>query len=279
MMHRSSTPLLFALLLIFLVACGGGTTPSPIVQPPQDPVQPGGNSISGTVTAPAGGDVSGTIVLACLNSCTPQSPVTQTDATGNYNLADLAPGSYIVIAYKDANNNQTADSGDYIGAYPNAQSPTPVTPPMSGINITMQVEGGSTTPTDPNPAPTEGGSISGTVTSGGDDIAGAFVGACPVVGESADCGNPAAVTQIAQSGSSAAYSLDNVPAGQYLVVAQHDVDGDGTLDYEGFYNQIVTPPASNINIQLVVAGTASLSVSGMNEFSLFNPTEIQGLLE
>ena len=136
MMHRSFTPLLFALLLIFLVACGGGTS-SPITQPPQDPIQPGGNSIAGTLTAPAGGDITGTVALACAGE---NCAGAITDASGNYSIDDLPPNSYEVIAWKDINQNQQIDIGDYVGIYTqDGQSATLVTPPASGIDMTLIV--------------------------------------------------------------------------------------------------------------------------------------------
>ncbi len=83
-----------------------------------------------------------------------------------------------------------------------------------------------------------------------------------VVNQTADCSAPSTVaTTISTSGSSAPYTLA-APAGDYLVIAQQDVDGDGALDYEGGYGydpasdayQIVTPPAQGIDITLQAVG-------------------------
>lgn len=295
MMHRSSTPLLFALLLIFLVACGGGTTPSPIVQPPQDPIQPGGNTISGTVTAPAGGDIGGTAVAACpvVNEaidCTNgvSTVITQSGTSAAYSLDAQAGQSYVVFAFKDINNSGgEPDNGDYFGGYPSAESATPVPAPATNIDITMAVIGGGTPSPSPNPSPTPtppggGSGISGTVFAidQATPVSGTIVGACPYVGSEPDCNNAVTVTLNA-SAPSAAYSLDNLPAGQYAVVAIQDYDGDGTFESGGAYPQPVMSPATGIDIQLAPASTTSLSISGIDklEKSSFNLTKIQGLLE
>lgn len=76
--------------------------------------------------------------------------------------------------------------------------------------------------------------------------------------QSFDCSSPSTVvTAITQSGSSASYTLA-APAGDYVVVAQQDVDGNGTVDHEGGYGydpasdafQIVASPAQGIEVTL-----------------------------
>ena len=143
MKRRSLTPLLFSSLLVFLVACGGGNS-SPIVQPPQNPPpQEGGNSISGTLTAPAGGDITGTAVGACVGE---NCIGAVTDASGNYSITGLAAGQYQIIAWKDVNGSGQVDVGDYAGIYTqDGQTAAFVTPPASGINMTLIVV--NTTPT------------------------------------------------------------------------------------------------------------------------------------
>ena len=125
MMHRPFAPLLVFTLLIFLAACGGG---GPVAAP---------DGIAGTLSAPAGSDVSGTTVGACVG----ESCVTTTaDASGNYAITGLTPGQYQIIAWKDVNRNREIDAGDYVGFYTqDGQTPAPVSPPASGINITMVI--------------------------------------------------------------------------------------------------------------------------------------------
>ena len=85
--------LLWGSLLGLLVGCGQ---------------VPGGAGISGTVRAPAGEDVAGTRVFACYENergCASLGEV-KTYGVGSVrqiiNLAQLAPGSYGVYAFKDA---------------------------------------------------------------------------------------------------------------------------------------------------------------------------------
>jgi hypothetical protein len=104
----------------------------------------------------------------------------------------------------------------------------------------------------PGPTPPTGDGISGTLSApSGGDVAGVLVGSCVVVDQSFDCSAPSTVViSITQSDTSAPYTLA-APAGDYVVVAQQDVDGDGTVDYEGGYGynpasdafQIVASPA------------------------------------
>ncbi len=276
------------LALLLLMACSSDpVTPTPNPTPsPVIPPTPNGNTISGTVTGP--GDVSNTLVIAAVG----ETPASQAfaDASGNYTLADLAPGSYQIIAVKDIDNNGLTN-GDYIGAYPSFEAPTPVTPPASGINITMQVYNDGSAPPEPvdpvDPTPTPGTGISGTVTAlPGTDIAGTLVGACPVVGDSPDCTNPASIIEIAQAGPSAPYTLD-VSAGLYAVAAYQSADGGSTYTVVGIYENsqnlvYVSPPASDINFQIeIAAGATSLDVSGVDKLnsSKLNLDKLQDLLE
>ena len=292
-MNRHLAPLfsLFVMLAL-LAACssdpvqpvppGPTPTPSPIVPAPTPtptPTPTPGDTISGTVSGP--GDVSSTVVYAFLNG---QSLTSQsfTDASGTYTLTGLSTGSYQIVAWKDVNANQDPDNGDYLGIYAQGGA---VSPPATGIDIAMEVisEGPSPTP-DPNPTPTPtptpGTGISGTVTAlPGSDIAGTLVGACPVIGQDADCQNIAARVEIVQSGPSAPYTLD-VPAGQYAIVAAQDSNLDGSYTIVGAYSTFVTPPASGIDFQIEVTTPSSFDSSGISiDVSGLNFSEFQGLLE
>ena len=146
----------------------------------------------------------------------------------------------------------------------------------------MQLFGTSTTPT-PNP-PIGGSGISGTVTAidQATPVSGTVVAACPIISNEPDCDN-LVFTEIDESAPSAAYSIDNLAAGQYAVIAIQDYDGDGTYEAGGRYNQPVTPPASGINIQLALttANATNLDVQRLvlNKFNTdtFNLNEFQGL--
>lgn len=127
-MHRSkSRALLFGGLLGLLVGCGE--------------VLGGAASISGTVSAPVGGDVAGTQVFACYENeddCAMLGKVqlTESGASAPYQLGSLPKGFYGVYALKEL------DEEDYVGWYmlPNDQigRPALVTPPATGIDIQMR---------------------------------------------------------------------------------------------------------------------------------------------
>lgn len=118
------------------------------------------------------------------------------------------------------------------------------------------------TPT-PSPTPTPGGgSVSGTVTApAGTDLAGAVVGACPVVGNTPDCSSNAANGVVLNAGSSVPYTITGLTAAQYVVFAAQDADGDDEPELFGFYTTdgtspaVVTPPATNVNITLAASST------------------------
>jgi len=83
-----------------------------------------------------------------------------------------------------------------------------------------------------------------------------------VVNQGFDCSAPSTVTvSVTQAGPSAPYTLA-APAGDYVVVAQQDANGDGAIDYDGGYGydpardayQIVTSPAQGIDITLQAVG-------------------------
>jgi len=277
---------LTGLLLAVLAGCGGDSPLPPPDNPPQNPpaepvnptppttppivpptTPPGDTSIGGTVTAPAGGDVSGTAVFACPNGdCQSTQPQTTTvDASGTYTLASLPAGQYGVLAVKDVDGSNTLSNGDYVGAYSeDGQTLTLVTPPASGINITLVVYSDGSAPTEPvDPAPVEGGSISGTAFAPvGATIAGTTgVLACYPTGDQANpCDqNLSGTAQIQQPGSSVPYTVSGLQAGQYLMIAFADADGNGSFedptDFIGVYPSLqapqpVSPPATGIDIQM-----------------------------
>lgn len=109
-------------------------------------------TISGTVTAPAGGDVAGTRVVACYRNerdCeTFETLVTQSGPSASYRISGLPRGSFGVYALKDVDNDGRADGdGDFYGVYaPDPRFVTQVTPPAEGVDITMYVLSGVTQP-------------------------------------------------------------------------------------------------------------------------------------
>lgn len=277
--------------LLVLAACGNNSP----VKPPTDPnpptnpggglpggipgfpgggtpTIPAGDGISGTVTAPAGGDVSNTVVLACPNgSC--DDPATQNvvvDTSGAYSFTGLSTTTqYGVFAYKDNTGSDTLANGDYYGFYTtDGTQPAPVTPPQTGINITMTVySDGSGTNTPPEAPGTAGGSISGTLIPPGTVTGISAAYACyPTGDQNNPCDKTLSKVVEAPASSNFAYNLDNLTAGQYLVLGLADVDGNqmfsDATDYIGAYPSLdapeaVSPPDTGIDIPLVPLSTLS----------------------
>ena len=247
---------LMTLSLMILAACGGGG-PEPIVE---------GAGFSGTTFAPPGGDVANTVVIACFleaNLCNSNSPntvgvnVTTSGLAATFSLPSVAPGTYHIVALRDANGNGTfGDAGDYQGYYTlDGQSPAPLSPPLGGLNVQMNVLGVAPAP----PEPPSGSDLSGTVTAPpGGDVTQTEVIACFL--EAGQCNVQSPNTKGAVVGAAGSFTLPGLAAGQYIVVAAKDLDGDNQLtpgDYIGCYGDypncdIATPPQTGLNIQLGV---------------------------
>ncbi len=106
---------------------------------------------------------------------------------------------------------------------------------------------------DSNDEPIEHGNISGTIQAAtGETLQGVTVKACTV--NFAECPY---TTKLNSSNSSASFTLANVAAGRYVVVAQQDTTNDGSIDFEAVYSlsgnepSLVSPPAENIVIKLL----------------------------
>ena len=253
-MKRFGLRLLSLTCLFVLAACGGGPEGG----------GGGGNGISGTISAPQGGDVQGTTVEACFvigNQCDESSPntqqmtVMQSGGSASYSFPNLAAGQYAVFAAKDITGNGSfGDNGDYAGCYNDGQNCVAVSPPQTGVNVQLVVsdngDGG-------------GNGISGTLTAPqGGDVRGAVVEACFVANNQCDESSPnTQVVTITQSGSSASYNFSGLAAGQYAVFAGKDVNGNGSFgdagDYAGCYGDasgcyVITPPQTGVDVQLGV---------------------------
>ncbi|WNG33033.1 hypothetical protein F0U61_04930 [Archangium violaceum] len=245
-----------ALLALGLTACPGDDDDD---KKPQDT-----DTISGTVTAPAGGSIIGTELAACFvvdGQCDTESPKTRlqllqgSGTSATYKFDNMAAGQYLLIAIKDTNKNNELDSGDYVGFYGNSLGALPVKPPAKAINISMTVyTGGSSTGISGTVTAPAGGSISGT------QLVACFVsnGACV-----ASHTNTRQVT-LSGSGSNATYSFDTLAAGEYTLVAYKDINSNGQVDngdYEGFYTTNgtsatpISSPAQGANIFMKVRGS------------------------
>ena len=143
-------------LLLVLAGCGNNSPVNPPITPPITPPVTGG-SISGTVTAPAGGDITSTTVYACAQSDAQCASALSTtvDSAGAYSFTGLQAVPYAIAAIKDVDASNTLTNGDYLGVYStDGTNPALVTPPAISINITLQVYGSVTTPTPPTPPTT-----------------------------------------------------------------------------------------------------------------------------
>lgn len=119
------------------------------------------NDISGTITAPAGGDLAGTVVVACYNpdprggcdaSGSRTTQITSPGASAPYTISNVNPGPHIVYAYRDFDGNGELNAGDYYGFYTtDGSSPALFTAPATDIDLQLDVIGGT------------GSSITGTV--------------------------------------------------------------------------------------------------------------------
>jgi serine protease len=108
-------------------------------------------------------------------------------------------------------------------------------------------------------------------------VQGTAVFALYVAGNDIDI-NKSAVVNISQTGQTAPYLFNNLPGGDYIVIAWKDVDNDQDVtpgDYLGGYTNtdgdllLVRPTANNINVPLsVVQGTQKLKLPGREGVSL-----------
>ena len=155
--------------LLILSACGGNSPTTPGL--PAGP-QPGPNDLSGTVIAPAGGDVSGTLVIACSDAnCTSPlgATVTQPGQSGPFLITAVPGVQYVLVAIKDANgNNNVEEPGDFIGVYTvDGTNAALVTPPAANLNIQLQGQvataPGTPTPGVPGGGASGKGSVTGTL--------------------------------------------------------------------------------------------------------------------
>lgn len=64
-------------------------------------------------------------------------PILRDGRSAPYTLRDLAPGTYLVAAWKDVNQNGDVDPGDYLGVYVDSAGRYLVEPPRSGLDFAL----------------------------------------------------------------------------------------------------------------------------------------------
>jgi hypothetical protein len=142
MKSRTRSTLFIPALLLSLssfTACSSTPAPTPVVS----------TTISGTVYAPSGGNINGTIVLLCFvtgetcdESKSEAVTISSNGSSATYITPNLVAGNYAVFALQgqlDQNNDLT--SLDTLGVYArganNGATYTTVRPPASGIDVKL----------------------------------------------------------------------------------------------------------------------------------------------
>lgn len=255
--------LFVATALAFLVACGGDDTPGPVG---------GANPISGTVSAPPGGDVANTAVVVCFveaGQCNSNSPNTTSvvvstgGTTANFSVPNVAAGQYLIVALRDVNGNNTyGDAGDYQGIYSlDGTNPALVSPPADGLDIQMAVVGGGG-----SGIPGGSSDLSGTVTAPADgDVVGTAVVACFLEANQCNVNSPNTKSVVVSTaGVTGNFTLSGLTAGQYLIVGFKDINVNQQVDAGDYLGCVgdasgcaaVTPPQTGLSIQMQVEGSA-----------------------
>jgi hypothetical protein len=112
-------------------------------------------AISGTVFAPEGEDIAGTVVVACFvegsdcdESKTKTFEITQSGSSASFNITGLAREQYLLFASKDTNANDVAfEDGDFYALYGTDGN---VLPPARDLTMQLEILGaGSTATTEP----------------------------------------------------------------------------------------------------------------------------------
>ncbi len=253
--------LLFAAIMAFLVACGGNDTTGPVGS---------ANTVSGTVSAPPGGDVANTLVIVCFveaGQCNAQSPnttrvsVSTGGAAASFSVPNVAAGQYLIAAFKDVNsNNAYGDAGDYQGVYSlDGTNPAPVSPPAGGLNIQMAAIGGGG-------GNTPGGNLAGSATApAGGDVANTAVVACFLEANQCNVNSPNTKSVVVSTGGTTGnFTVSGLIAGQYLVVGFKYVNANGQVDAGDYLGCVgdasgcttVTPPQTALSIPMQVQGAA-----------------------
>jgi Bacterial Ig-like domain (group 2) len=110
---------------------------------------PTGSTFSGTITAPNGGDIKNTEVLACFSTNTGCDKtksklltIAKTGSSAAFNFSSLEAGDYLIGAVKDTNDNGVDDEGDYFGCYgQNGDACALVRPSKAGLDFQLGING------------------------------------------------------------------------------------------------------------------------------------------
>ncbi|PYE49422.1 hypothetical protein [Deinococcus yavapaiensis] len=222
-------------------------------------------TLSGTVSAPSGGNVKGTHVIACFpkgDACDEQFSVgTQVTASGPhaaFSLTVKKAGEYQLIAWKDMNGSGDMDDGDYSGFFSKAGSGTPgrVAAPGTNLAFSMTVRGRSSTSNGDR-------SLSGTVEAPkGVNLEGTVVIACVVRGDGCD-ENASKMMALDVAGTKASFKIEGLESSAYRLVAWKDVNRNEQFDDGDYVARLtsadgqaleVKAPRANIALRLAKVG-------------------------
>jgi hypothetical protein len=115
----------------------------------------GALGLSGTVYAPAGEDIAGTVVVACYvegEDCEEAKSqfieITESGESAAFNFTGLGRETYMLFATKDVNANNTHfENGDFYALYGTDGN---VTPPAPGLELRLTVLGAAPSTTTPS---------------------------------------------------------------------------------------------------------------------------------
>jgi hypothetical protein len=126
-------------------------------------------ALAGTVYAPDGEDIAGTVVVACYvqgsdceESKTKTFAVTESGAMASFNITGLSRENYLLFASKDVNANDAPfEDGDFYALYGTDGN---VQPPARNLELRLEILGTSSSATTSEPGETSGGLEPYTVT-------------------------------------------------------------------------------------------------------------------
>jgi serine protease len=78
-------------------------------------------------------------VVLCDSAKTKELTLSSTQTSAPYQFTNLAAGEYILLGWKDVNNNNDPDEGDYLGVYLENDDIGLVKPSRSGINFPIEL--------------------------------------------------------------------------------------------------------------------------------------------
>jgi uncharacterized membrane protein YgcG len=236
-------------------------------------------TISGTVFARSGSSVQDVVVIACLilkveDGCDDAgSKPVQPGGNGSsikYSIPGLAANDYLMLAWRDLNNNQELDDGDELGVYQKSGKPSLVQPPAQKIDLRLVAFNGdleailsqadetpaqpSNPPAQTNPPANTGLALSGSLKAlSGSSLDGAIV----IAGVWENGKYNQDKSKALKPGPNGKFSITGLEKRPYVLFAWRDLDGDQDITAgdevapfkPGGKFVLATPPLANITLQ------------------------------